>query len=120
MPNYLVECYLPHPCAGVARDAGRRVRLAAERLSHEGVAVRYLRMTLLPDDETCFYLLEADSSDAVEEVSRLADLRRFRVVSAVIDHDAELASSCSDLRSACCSSSKAAPSVPRPKGVTCP
>jgi hypothetical protein len=43
MPNYLVECYLAR--AGVARDAGRRVRLAAERLSREGVAVRYLRMT---------------------------------------------------------------------------
>jgi hypothetical protein len=95
MPNYLVECYLPR--AGVARDAGRRVRLAAEGLSRDGVAVRYLRMTLLPDDETCFYLFEADSPDAVEEVSRRADLRRFRVVSAVVDHDADPASSRSHL-----------------------
>ncbi len=89
MPNYLIECYLP---AGMAPNAGR-VRLAAERLSREGVAVRYVRMTLLPDDETCFYLFEADSADAVEEVRRRADLRRFRVVSAVIDDGADVARS---------------------------
>jgi hypothetical protein len=80
VPNYLIECYLPRPRAGAARDAARRTRRAAEQISPEGVEVRYLRMTFLPEDETCFHLLEAESSDAVEEVGRRAGLGRFRVL----------------------------------------
>lgn len=97
MPNYLVECYLPRPRASAARDAARRARRAAEETSSEGIAVRYLRMTFLPEDETCFHLFEAESPDAVEEVSRRAGLGRFRVVPAVVEHDADLASSHSHL-----------------------
>ena len=85
VPTYLVECYLPHPHAGTAREAGRRAHRAAETLSGAGVPVRYLHMTLLPDDETCFYVFEASSAEVVEEVGRRADLGRFRVISAVVD-----------------------------------
>ena len=91
MATYLVECYLPRPRARAVPDAARRVGLAAERLSSDGVAVRYLRMTFLPEDETCFHLLEAESSDAVEEVGRRAGLGRFRVLAAVIEYGRETA-----------------------------
>ncbi len=97
MATYLVECYLSRLRARAVRDAARRVRLVAERLSSEGVSVRYLRMTFLPEDETCFHLFEAASSDAVEEVARLANVGSFRVVSAVVEHEAELVSSRSHL-----------------------
>jgi hypothetical protein len=83
MPTYLVEAYMPHSHAQEARAAGRRARAAAEELSREGTPVRYVRTTFLPDDETCFHLFEASSADAVEEVSRRAQLGGARIVLAV-------------------------------------
>ena len=80
MPSYLVEAYLPHSGADEARATARRARGAAKTLSSEGVTIRYVRTTFLPDDETCFHLFEAVSADAVEEVSRQAKLGRVRVV----------------------------------------
>lgn len=82
MPSYLIEAYMPRSRAQEARDAGGRARAAAEQLSHEGTSVRYVRTTFLPDDETCFHLFEPVSADAVEEVSRRAELGRARVSSA--------------------------------------
>ena len=80
MPSYLVEVYLPHSGADAALAAGRRARAAAVELTREGVPVRYVRTTFLPEDETCFHLFEAVSADAVEELSRRAELGRVRVV----------------------------------------
>jgi uncharacterized protein DUF4242 len=84
MATYLVEAYMPRSHAREARAAGRRARAAADDLSREGRPVRYVRTTFLPDDETCFHLFDAVSAEAVEEVSRRAQLGRARVVSAVV------------------------------------
>lgn len=83
MPSYLIETYIPRSHAQEAQAAGRRARAAAEELSREGIPIRYVRTTFLPEDETCFHLLEAASPDAIEEVSRRAELGRARVVPAV-------------------------------------
>lgn len=83
MPSYLVEVYLPRSRAHEARDIGRRARAAAEELAREGVPVRYVRTTFLPDDETCFHLFEAPAPAAVEEVSRRAALGSARIVPAI-------------------------------------
>ena len=83
MPTYLVEAYMPRSHARDARAAGRRARAAADELSCEGTAVRYVRTTFLPDDETCFHLFEAVSGNAVEEVARRANLGRARMTPAV-------------------------------------
>ncbi len=83
MPTYLVEAYMPRSHAQEARAAGRRAGAAAEELSREGMAVRYVRTTFLPDDETCFHLFEASEPAAVEEVSRQAALGRVRIVPAI-------------------------------------
>jgi len=83
MPNYLVEAFMPRSHAQEARAAGWRARTAAEELSREGVPIRYVRTTFLPDDETCFHLFEAASHDAIEDVSRRAELGRARIVPAV-------------------------------------
>ena len=80
MPSYLVEAYMPRSHVQQARAAGRRARAAAVELSTEGVPIRYVRTTFLTEDETCFHLFEAVSADAVEEVSRRAELGRARVV----------------------------------------
>jgi hypothetical protein len=83
MPTYLVEAYMPRSHTQEAWAAGRRARAAADDLSREGTAIRYVRTTFLPDDETCFHLFEAGSANAVEEVSRRAELGRARVVRAI-------------------------------------
>lgn len=83
MPSYLVEVYLPRSRAREARAIGRRARTAAEQLSREGVPIRYVRTTYLPDDEMCFHLFEAGTLAAVEEASRRAALGRARIVPAI-------------------------------------
>ena len=68
------------------RDANayaRRVREAVAELSERGMPIRHVRTTFLPDDETCFHLVEAASSDVVDEVCRRAGLGHVRIVVAV-------------------------------------
>ena len=83
VPRYLVEVYVPRSGVQEARAAGGRARAAAKRLSREGIAVRYVRTTFLPDDETCFHIFESASEDAVGEVCRRAGIRSGRIVPAV-------------------------------------
>lgn len=83
MPSYIVETYVPRAQSGDAPAAGRRARAAAEELSGEGRPIRYVRTTLLPDDETCFHVFEASTSETVDELCRRADLGHVRVVGAV-------------------------------------
>jgi hypothetical protein len=83
MPRYLVETYVPRGRAHELEAAGRGIRAAIAELEGGGVVVRYVRTTLLPDDETCFHVLEAASAEDVERVCRGAGLDGTRVVSAV-------------------------------------
>ncbi|MGB2874106.1 MAG: nickel-binding protein [Gaiellaceae bacterium] len=69
---------------GVAVERGATdARLAAEQLASEGTPVRYMRLLFVPEDETCFYIYEADSSDAVAEAAQRAELRFERVIEAI-------------------------------------
>lgn len=83
MPSYLVETYVPRGRAEELEALGDELRAAIAELGREGVVVRYLRTTLVPDDETCFHVLEAPSAQAVARVCRRAGLDGTRVVSAV-------------------------------------
>jgi hypothetical protein len=80
---YLVETYVPNTRVQEARAEGQRARAAAGQLSRDGSAIRYVRTTFLPDDETCFHVFEAASDETVEEVCRRAELGRARVVLAI-------------------------------------
>jgi hypothetical protein len=83
LPSYLVEVFVPRSRAQDARATGRRAQAAAEELAREGTAIRYVRTTFLPDDETCFHLFEATTRAAVEEASLRAALGRVRIVPAI-------------------------------------
>ena len=83
MPSYLVETYVARGRAEEFSALTDPIREAIAELDGEGIVVRYVRTTLLPDDETCFHVLEAPSAEAVERVCRRAGLGRARVVPAV-------------------------------------
>jgi hypothetical protein len=78
---FLVESYLPRS-AGALDDAPESARRAAELATKEGIAVRYLRTTVLPGDETCFHLFEASSHAVIEAAALRAGLAFDRIVEA--------------------------------------
>jgi hypothetical protein len=73
MPEYLVELY---------SIAARPDSAALARLG-DGTAVRYLRSILIPDDETCLHLVEADSAEHVAAAFERVGLKADRIVEAV-------------------------------------
>jgi hypothetical protein len=81
--SYLAESHLPRIRSAELRDAARRARLAAEALAAEGLRVRHVRTSFLPDDEVCLHFFEAPSADAVSEAMRRAALAVDRIVEAV-------------------------------------
>ena len=83
MPDYLVERYVPRHKTDELGVEARRARALAEDLSRGGRSIRYVRTTLLPDDETCFHLFEADSAETVSDLCARAGLQHARIVRAV-------------------------------------
>ncbi len=84
MPEFLVECFVSRANA-VAVDAdSEAARRAAESVTREGTKVRFLRSIFVPEDETCFYLYEAGSADAVREAAGRAGLAFERVAETVV------------------------------------
>src|SRR5437764_5027776 len=83
MAEFLVELYVSSRNAAAVERGAARARVAAEELTREGTPVRYLRSIFVPEDETCFYLCEACSADAVREVARRATLPFERVTEAM-------------------------------------
>jgi hypothetical protein len=78
MKSYVLE--LP---AGDATDlaaAGERARTAAEQLTREGTAVRWVRSVYAPEYETCLLVFEAGTPDAVDQAGRRAGLANARIV----------------------------------------
>ena len=83
MRSFLVETYVPRSGRGDAAALGSRARSAAEELVRAGLSIHYVRTTFLPDDETCFHLVEADSRDTVSELCRRAGIGHARITRAV-------------------------------------
>ena len=73
MPEYLVELY----SITANPDPDALARLG------DGRTVRYLRSILIPGDETCLHLVEADSVEQVAEAFERVGLDADRIVEAV-------------------------------------
>jgi len=82
MAEFLVEAYVPRGDPTLAACRDRRTRLVAEELTLEGEPVRCLHSIFVPEDETCFYLFEALSVEAVREAAQRASLRIDRIAEA--------------------------------------
>ncbi len=84
MFEFLVETYVPQGSTASTPSAAD-VSLAAEELTRAGTHVRLLRAILVPEEEICFYLYEAQSIDAVRQAASLAGLHYQRVSEASSD-----------------------------------
>jgi hypothetical protein len=82
MAEYLIETYVARTDTDAVGRGGILARIAAEELVREGTAVYYLRSIFVPEDETCFYVYEADSVDAVRAAAERASLPAARVLEA--------------------------------------
>lgn len=83
MPSYLVETYLPRGRAGERTARTRRARSAAEELTLEGTQVRFERSIHVPEDEICFFVFDAPSSQHAALAAVRAELDPLRVVEAI-------------------------------------
>jgi hypothetical protein len=77
MARYLVEVYVPNRGDAVARTRADAATLARWR------GVRYVRAILVPEDETCFHVLDAASPDIVDGAARDGSVRVERIAEAV-------------------------------------
>jgi hypothetical protein len=79
MPSYLVETYLTRGLMGEREARERRARSAADELTH----VTFDRSIHVPEDETCFFVFDAPSSEEALLAAERAQLGPIRVVEAV-------------------------------------
>jgi hypothetical protein len=81
--EYIVEVYVGRGDGSAPDLSAERAQRAAEELTREGTPVEFLRAIFVPEDETCFYLYDAESVDAVRRAASRAVLRFERVAEAV-------------------------------------
>ena len=79
---YLVERYLPGATDDDVAGAAERVAAASERMTAEGISVRYLGTTFIAADETCFCEFEAPTRETVEWVNERANVPFARILPA--------------------------------------
>jgi hypothetical protein len=87
--EFLVELYVSRTDRTAVESNARSARKAAEELTEEGRPVRYVRSLFVPEDETCFFLYEADAAADVEEAARRASLPFDRVALALAGQQTE-------------------------------
>ncbi len=85
MAEFLVELYVARTDAGAVGVSAARARAAAEELTREGTPVSYVRSIFVPEDETCFFVYEADAEDIAREAATRAGLRFERIVEAIAE-----------------------------------
>jgi hypothetical protein len=83
MASFLVEVYEPDPRGSGFTRTVDSLREASEAISREGGRVRHVRSYVVPGDEMCFHVLEAESEDEVTQTLGLAGIKAGRVVEAI-------------------------------------
>jgi len=73
--TFMVEAYAP--ASSEIADLSAQAR-RAERADDS--AVKHLRSILVPDDEICFHLYEAESADTVAHAIHVGGMRAQRIV----------------------------------------
>jgi len=86
---YLVEHYCPGASARNLSTWADRLRAVAAELAHEGEAIRLVRATIVPADESLLCVFEADSEALVRTVYGHAGLEFERISVALSSGEAE-------------------------------
>jgi hypothetical protein len=79
---YLLECYMPGSSEADLDDLVERLSHVADALAQDGLLVRYLRSTYVPEDETCFHYVEAATASVAERFAQRAELSFDRILEA--------------------------------------
>ena len=87
MPSYLIETYLARGHADERAARESRARSAAGELTEAGTRVRFDGIIDVPEDEICFFVFGASSSEEAVLVAQLAALNPVRVVEAVTSRE---------------------------------
>src|SRR5215467_7355952 len=83
MPEFLAETYAPRDGPGGAAPRAGDLARAAGQASGPGAPVRFLGAIAVPGEETCFWLYQAPTADAVRAAMIAAGLRPERITPAV-------------------------------------
>jgi hypothetical protein len=83
VPSYLVETFLQRRAAGERAAREGRARSAAEELTRKGTSVRFEQTIHVPEDEICFFLFDAPSTEDAALAAQLAEVGPLRVVEAI-------------------------------------
>jgi len=83
--TYLVEHYGPGFPVDALREWATRVRETAGEMERDGKAVRYLRSTIVPADESLLCVLEAGCEELVRETFARAGVPFERLSTAISD-----------------------------------
>ena len=78
----MTKSYLWRGSADALAETVARARRATEEMRREGADVRFVRSVFIPDDETCFHVLEAGSRSEARKVGARAGIDAARVVEA--------------------------------------
>ena len=84
MTEFLVELYVSGTDRTAVASSAQRAQHAAVELTAAGTPVRFVRSIFVPADETCLFLYEAESIEAVRDAAHRAGIS--------FDHLAETAS----------------------------
>jgi hypothetical protein len=83
MFEFLVETYAESEATNLVAARVDAAALAAEQVREAGAEVRLLHVILVPGDETCFYLYQSPSADAVRQALIRARLQVERISEAI-------------------------------------
>jgi hypothetical protein len=83
--TFLVEHYRPGLSAEELGAWAARVRDTTNEMEREGKAVRYLRATIVPTDESLLCVLEAATEHLVREAYARAEIPFERITAAISD-----------------------------------
>jgi Protein of unknown function (DUF4242) len=81
MSSYLLEAYTP--ASALLDHIEARVRSAAAEISESGTPVRHVRSIFVPEDETCFHVLDGPSREAIARTAKRAGISTPRITKAV-------------------------------------
>jgi hypothetical protein len=84
MFEFVVESYAPPQTASTLAAGVGELAAAAAQASAPGAEVRLLGAVLLPAEETCLYLYQAPSADAVRAAAGRAGQHLERISDAVL------------------------------------